>query len=272
VVRYVKPPNYESTAQIYVPYIVEPTLFNPADPDSPMRTTGAGGDIQLNTEVDTLKSFDTALEVARRIGPERVLERYGGGSNLQAAAGVVASGIYVNPPKTMSLTLTFSHRDAELVQPAMETIVAVYMARHLEIRRGRGNDIFTERSDEARKKLETIEKEITALKTNAGVPDIRERLRAVAKEYAEIETRLLKSQTELASRKAELGAFANLTNAQSGTLPPETVGNYSDVLSQIEGNQETPAYLAAGRCYDQSSIVREAGKPDAHSVSAEIGF
>jgi uncharacterized protein involved in exopolysaccharide biosynthesis len=27
VVRYVKPPNYESTAQIYVPYIVEPTLF-----------------------------------------------------------------------------------------------------------------------------------------------------------------------------------------------------------------------------------------------------
>jgi succinoglycan biosynthesis transport protein ExoP len=234
VVRYVKPPNYESTAQIYVPYIVEPTLFNPADPDSPMRTTGGGGDIQLNTEVDTLKSFDTALEVARRIGPERVLERYGGGSNLQAAAGVVASGIYVNPPKTMSLTLTFSHRDAELVQPAMETIVEVYMARHLEIRRGRGNDIFTERSEEARKKLESIEKEITALKTNAGVPDIRERLRAVAKEYAEIETRLLKTQTELASRKAELGAFASLTNAQSAAIPPETIGNYSDLITQIE--------------------------------------
>lgn len=232
-VRFIKPPNYESTAQIYVPYVVEPTVFNPADPDTPIRATGGGGDIQLSTEVDMLKSFDTALEVAKRIGPEKILERYGGGSNELAAAGVVASGIYVNPPKTMSLTVTFSHRDADLVQPAMKTIVTVYMERHLKIRQG-GSDIFTDRSDEARKKLEGIEGELTMLKTNAGVPDIRERLRAVAKEYAEIETRLLKSQTELASRKAELGAFTSLTNSQTAVLPPEMIGNYSEVLSAID--------------------------------------
>lgn len=232
-VRFVKPPNYESTVQIYVPYVIEPTVFNPADPDTPIRATGGGGEVQLNTEVDLLKSFDTALEAARRIGPAKVLERYGGGSNELAAAGIVASGIYVNPPKTMSLSVTFSHRDPELVQSAMKMIETVYMEKHLKLRQG-GGDVFTERSDEARKKLETIESELTALKANAGVPDIRERLRAVAKEYAEIETRLLRSQTELASRKAELGAFSSQTNLTTTALPPETIGNYSEVLSSIE--------------------------------------
>lgn len=233
VVRFVKPPNYESTVQIYVPYVVEKSVFNPADPENPIRATGGGGEVQLNTEVDLLKSFDTALEAARRIGPAKILERYGGGSNELAAAGVVASGLYVNPPKTMSLTVTFSHRDPDLVQSAMKTIEAVYMEKHLKLRQG-GSDVFTERSDEARKKLEGIERDLTALKTNAGVPDIRERLRAVTKEYAEIETRLLKSQTELASRRAELGAFTVQTNAQTAVVPPEMIGSYSDVLSVIE--------------------------------------
>ena len=133
LIRFVKPPNYESTAQIYVPYIIDLKAVNSSDPNTPITPTGVGGDILMNTEVEMLKSFDTALEVVDRFGAGKILEKYGGGSNRLAAAGVVASGITVNPPKTMSLTVNFSHRDPELVQPVMAAVIRAYMKRHGDI-------------------------------------------------------------------------------------------------------------------------------------------
>lgn len=235
VVRFIKPPNYESTAQIYVPYVVELKAVNPADPNTPITPTGVGGDMVMSTEVDTLKSFDTAVEVAKEIGAEKILARYGGGSNELGAAGVIASGIYVNPPKNMSLTVTFSHRDPELVQPAMAAIVKVYMRRHRDIHFGGGGDgFFVERREEARKKLEGIEKELTLLKTSARVPDLRERMSAVSKEYADLQSQVLKAQSDLARRKAELGDFANMTNLHANAIPPDKISAYSEIMEQME--------------------------------------
>lgn len=235
VVRFVKPPNYESTAQIYVPYVVELKAVNPADPNTPITPTGVGGDIVMQTEVDMLKSFDTAIEVAKHIGAEKILARYGGGSNELGAAGVIASGISVTPPRTMSLTVTFSHRDPELVQPVMAEIVKVYMHRHRKLRLGAGgDDFFVERREEARKKLEGIERELTMLKTNAGVPDLRERMNAVSKEFADLQTQVLKAQSDLARARAKLGGFSKLTNHQADAIPPNQISTYSDILDQIE--------------------------------------
>ena len=43
----------------------------------------------MATEVDTLKSFDTAVEVVKEIGAEKSPARYGGGSNELSAAGLL---------------------------------------------------------------------------------------------------------------------------------------------------------------------------------------
>jgi succinoglycan biosynthesis transport protein ExoP len=236
VVRFVKPPNYESTAKIYVPYVVNLTAVNPQDADTTVTSTGVGGDMVMNTEVDMLKSFDTAIEVADKIGPEKILARYGGGSNRLAAAGVIAGGILVAPPRTMSLVVTYSHRDPDLVQPVMEVLLKVYMHRHRDLRLGvGGGEYFVEKTTEARKKLTEIEAQIKQLKIEAGVPDLRERQNAVSKEYAELQGQVLRAQTELAQLKAALGEISqNATNLQANPLPTETISTYSDVREQIE--------------------------------------
>lgn len=233
VVRFIKPPNYESTAQIYVPYVVDFKKVNPTDPNTPITPIGVGGDMVMATEVDTLKSFDTAVEVVKEIGAEKILARYGGGSNELSAAGVIASGLSVSPPRTMSLTVSFSHRDPELVQPVMAAIVKVYMRRHRNIHSG-GDGFFVERREDARKKLEGIEKELTLQKTSVGVPDLRERMNAVAKEYATLQSQVLKAKSDLARGKAELGEFANMTNLQANAIPPDQISFYSEILTQIE--------------------------------------
>jgi uncharacterized protein involved in exopolysaccharide biosynthesis/Mrp family chromosome partitioning ATPase len=233
-VRFLKPPNFESTAQVYVPYVIERPALNPNDPNTPILPTGGGGEIQMYTEVDLLRSFDTALAVADKIGPEKILAKYNGGSNRLAAAGVVASGITITPPRTLSLTVTFSHRDPELVQPVMQAIMDVYMRRHKGLRLG-DNEEFVEKRDDAAAKLATIEEQIRQLKTEAGVPDIRQRQETYARESAELQSQILQSETDLARRRADLGEISqSVTNLQANPLSPETITTYSDVMSLME--------------------------------------
>ena len=230
IVRVIKPPNYESTAKIYVPYVFD---------IKPVKTIEAevvvnSSETVMQTEAEMLKSFDTAIEVATNIGPEKILAKYGGGNDRLQAAGVVASGINVAPPRTMALVVTFSHRDRELVQPVMEGIVKAYMHRHQEMRFGNAIH-YEQKAAEKAKEVSEIDGKIKQLMTLAGVPDIRERLTAIKKEFDDLQKQVLKSQTELAQRKAELGEIStSITNMQANALPPDVIGSYSDVVGQIE--------------------------------------
>lgn len=233
-VRFIKPPNYESTAQVYLPWVVEIPGVNPNDPVTGFTPTGAGGTMQLDTEADILRSFDTATKVASVIGPERILAAYGGGSNLLAAAGVVAGGISVAPPKTMSLSITFAHRDPEIVQPILQAIMEVYMHRHKKLRLPDVEE-FEAKRNEAGQKLAEVEERITALKVKAGAPDLKQRREAVAKELIDLQTKTIQVKVELSRRKAELGQLGETINElQATSLPSEAVSKYSDVLSDIE--------------------------------------
>lgn len=231
IVRIIKPPNFESTAKIYIPYVVNITA---------VKTTEAEGVVQsssetvMNTQAEMLKSFDTALDVATNIGPERILAKYGGGTDHVQAAGVIASGINVAPPVTMSLVVTFSHRDREIVQPVMKAIVDAFMRRHL-LMSSRNSIYLEQKAVEKDKEIAEIDRQIKSLMTSAGVPDIRERQTAIKKEFDDLQRQLLKSQTEIAQRKAELGEISlSLTNMQANPLPPDAIGSYSDVVGQIE--------------------------------------
>jgi succinoglycan biosynthesis transport protein ExoP len=234
VVRFVKPPDYESTAQIYIPYVIDLKAVNPSDPTSPITSTGLGGDVVMNTEVEMLRSFDTALDVVDVIGAEKILARYGGGSNRLGAAGVVASGMKVSPPRTMTLTVTFSHRDSELVQPVMEEIVKAYMRRHSKIHIKASEEVLEQRLGDAQASLAATEEEIKALKNDSGVPNLRERIELISKEYSDLQSKLLKDLIELAGKKAMLGEFGMVTNASSTPIPADKIQDYSDVITIIE--------------------------------------
>ena len=231
IVRVIKPPNFESTAKIYIPYVVNVPSVKGNENEGVVQSSS---ETVMNTEAEMLKSFDTALDVATNIGPEKILAKYGGGDDLLQAAGVVASGINVAPPITMSLVVTFSHRDRELVQPVMKAIVDAYMRRHLLMRSG-NSTYLEQKAEEKAKEIAEIDRQIKLLMTDAGVPDVRERLTAIKKEFDDLQRQLLKSQTEIAQRKAELGEISlSLTNIQANPLPPDAIGNYSDVMGQID--------------------------------------
>lgn len=232
-VRFLKPPNYESTAQIYLPFVVDIPAMNPNDPETALTRIG-NPQMQMLTEVELLKSFDTAQIVVNAIGAEKILADYGGGSNRLAASGVIASGVSVNPPQSTSLTVTFSHRNRKLVQPIMQALMDAYMQRHKKLRVGDINE-FATKSDEAAGKLKEIEEKISKLKSKAGVTDLRQRRETVDRDANELQGQIVRLKVELSRRQAELGEFSQgMTNLQANPIPSETITTYSDVMTQIE--------------------------------------
>src|SRR5439155_20851140 len=107
---------------------------------------------------------------AEILGPERILAKFGGGKDLLAAAGVIGVGIEVeNPPRTAILTVSFKHRDPNLVQPALNELINIYMREHLLLHEGGGklNEYYSHQRDELSSKLGRTEEELKKLKKEA---------------------------------------------------------------------------------------------------------
>lgn len=232
----VRPPTYESTAKIYIPYVISITPINPKDRETDVTPSIFGPDTVINTEIEMLRSFDTAIEVARRFGPEKILARYGAKTNLLAAAGVIASGITVAPPRAMFLSVTLSHRDPDLVQPLLEGVVEAYMHLHRGLLIGDTSN-YVEQAEQAAHKISAIDQQLKELRTSTGVPDIQARQLAITKEYADLQSQVLRAQTDLARLRAGVGEYNNkqaTSVTQAELLTTETISAYSDVLDQIQ--------------------------------------
>ena len=85
--------TYSSEAKLFVRYIKEsPTPIAEAE-DAEIKSTDQRGETVINGEVEILSSMDLAKQVAIAVGPERILEAYGGGSGVDAAAANTRLGI-----------------------------------------------------------------------------------------------------------------------------------------------------------------------------------
>ncbi len=235
----VRPPTYESTAKIYIPYVITLPGVNTKDSPTDITPTMMGADTVINTEVEMLRSFDTAIEVAKRIGPEKILARYGGTTNLVGAAAVIASGITVAPPRAMYLSVTLSHRDPDLVQSLLEGVLSAYMHRHRGLRLGDTSN-YVEQAELALRKISSIDLQLKELRASAGVPNIAERQLSIAKEYEALQSQMLHAQTELARMRASVGQNDRqaLLTGQANPLPAEAITRYSEVLSLVDETKQ----------------------------------
>ena len=93
----------------------------------------------MEGELHLLTSRDLAEQVARSIGPKRILQNAGGGEDLARAANLVRGGLSVVAPRNSSvLTLTFRHPEKALLQPTLQAVIDQYLRMHLARNRAAG--------------------------------------------------------------------------------------------------------------------------------------
>ena len=190
----------------------------------------------INSEIEILTSLDVATQVVATVGAERILAKKGGGSDPMAAAGVVCSGIEVEPPKGSIITVSFKHPDADIVQTVLDAIIHSYMLRHLEVHGGGGEmwDYYVKEKDDLRSKLAQTEVELKRLKTKANVLFLDDTKHAYQSQIAKAQEQLMDAERELAERQAVLGNLGTgllargATNGAESSVPPETLSDYGD--------------------------------------------
>jgi len=184
-----QPLLYQSQAKLLVRYVLETRSPSALGTDPQVRSPDASGDGVINSEVEILTSTDIAREVAQLIGPDKILGKVGGNSNLSAAALVIKSGLKPSvPPRSSIIILTFKHPDPEIAQAVLQRLIEVYLKKHVDIHRNVGlfDEFLTQQTDSLRLRLAQTEEALRNIKSTNGIVSLEESKKA----YAELSSKI----------------------------------------------------------------------------------
>ena len=223
VFYFLHPPLYQSDAQLFIRYITDiqkPTPDQNNSDTTTMSLAAQGGSV-INSEIQILKSFDLAQQVAIAIGPEKILAKAGGGKDPINAAILVRNGLIIEPaPNSSVIDILFQHPDPSVVQPVLREVINDYQNKHQEIHQelGTEGDFLNDQTTQLRAEIAQTEGELMSAKTNVGVISLDDAKKTVEDQIAKIQGQLLDVEVDLATRQ---GVLDN-TNSPSPENPQAT--------------------------------------------------
>jgi succinoglycan biosynthesis transport protein ExoP len=243
LVRAFYPPVFFSEAKVNVPYVVKQLPGGPIDPDAHVQLTDARGEMILGTEMEILKSFSIASNAAAIVGPERVLAKLGGGSNIYQAAYQISSRIEVNslPGRSSTLTIFYFHPDPTVVQPVLNAFIEAYKIRHFNLyRKSQFDDAYYQNRMEAmRSEIAILEKKIRDLQLRYKVLSVDDTKKEYQARLLALEEQLGDARRELAERQSIMGDTIQLpsngqsTNALPAAPPTDAIEEYRNLSDGI---------------------------------------
>ncbi len=238
-------PIYESTAKLYVRYIMEQPAGVPGDSGVQVRSVDARGDGLMVTEAEILGSWDLAQEVAARVGVEDILGITDATNGLFSAAKVIREGLRIQPSgKGSVITLTFSSPRPAVAQRTLQEIVNRYRERHIAAHSSEGSyDNLLRETDAMSARIKDTQSRLTALKDRLGVTTLAETKTQLSGQLTALETDIGRLRAELAESEARLTelqgrpvetASTNLTAEAVTPLDDAVVQRYRDVVARWE--------------------------------------
>jgi succinoglycan biosynthesis transport protein ExoP len=202
-VRVLRPPLYMSVAKLMVQNVTLSVKSAPGE-EGHMLSTQTGAQSTIANEVDILTSGDVSMRAAEAVGPAKILAMKGGGNNVQSAAGVVGSGLSVEPPRTAVLTVTFKHPDKTIVQPVLSAVLTNYFQKHLEVYLGdkAQEEKLSQKMEQVRLQLALTDEKLKVEKKAGNMPFPEEATSALKEQVTKNEGDLWSAKAELAEQQA----------------------------------------------------------------------
>lgn len=227
---------YRSDAKLFIRYIQESGAPITANDETQIKSTDQRGETIINSELEILTSMDLAREVARELGPERILDVYGGGDDLDAAAGVIRGGLAAVAPRgSRVIELVFEHPDPEVVQPVLSTLIAEYLKKHVEVHMTTGifDDLLSKETLALRDQLAKTEDELRQVQNRAGVVSLEETKRANAEQMSKLQQQIWETSLELAQGRALMEDYQRTKKADEA-VPAITAQEYRGLIGALD--------------------------------------
>jgi len=251
-VYFQNPPVYLSEAKVLVRYVLEREgrSLNPATRDSEIKSADSSGII--TSELEILRSFDLANQVADVVGPEKIAPMVGGATNRMAAAALIARNLDVQAVgRSSTIRVVFRHTDPAVVQPVLHNLIDGYQKKHVEVHRVAGvvEEDLTRKTDELRTKLAKIDEELRNWTDKAGASSLDAANRAHVDQTSVLREEIFKAEAELAGRRVGLNELQGNTpkKTEEGTItpvtPPEDADRYRNIAAELESLRKTETNL-----------------------------
>jgi uncharacterized protein involved in exopolysaccharide biosynthesis/Mrp family chromosome partitioning ATPase len=228
---------YWSEAKLLVRYVTSTRSVEAVG--SQTKSPDGGGENVINSELEILTSHDLCEEVARRVGPEKLLGK-GRGSNVTAAAEVVYKGLELNnPPRSNIIRVRFSHGDPAICQIVLSELIEEYFKRHKKIHHtGRNYEgILSVEAQDILNRIRENEEELQKLHRRAGVVSVVESKNNLASELARLRQKYFDAEADIADLRAVLGTTPKPkveTNSVEAGLPPAKVTEHRVLSGRLE--------------------------------------
>lgn len=259
-------PVYGSQSKLLVRYVLERRAI-----DDPNGTNGGnggrGGAHIVNAEIEILKSADLALDVAGKLGPERLVGE-GDHPSLQTAAGAVRRGLEVTAERGSNVIhVSLHHPNAEMANVVLSALIQSYFEKHLEIHRELGaSDYVTRQADHARARLRETEAALNRIKSESGVLSLTGSTDALESNFGRVREALMAAETELVEQRVRLSALG-------GFVVPEGQEDETDHLvgqpATTDGEPNSLSDSAMIQAAREEFVIASAEYGD---ISNRLGF
>jgi uncharacterized protein involved in exopolysaccharide biosynthesis/Mrp family chromosome partitioning ATPase len=234
------PPPYLSEAKLYIRYVItEGKALTPGNNDSMTKSPDQRGETIMSSEVQILSSLDLAQDVAKSVGPAKILAKLGGGSEGVIAASYIQRNLIVDVPRYSSvITIVFAHPDPEVAQLVLKELVDRYLKKHVEIHRSMGmvGDFLTQETDQLRTRLAQTEEELRKAMSKAGILSLEDFKKSSNEQTLRLRQQIFDLQAELAERTT---VFTELTK---GSVQPSTAKAATDFTPAPANASQIEAY------------------------------
>ena len=258
----IKPPQYQSEAELSVRYVVESK--NVGAPGEETRDLNERVDSIISTEAEILLSLDLAEQVVQAMTPEKILAASGGGSDTNKAAYLVKKSLMVETtPGSSLIHITFRHPDPDIVQPALYEIIDGYYKKHVEMHTDVSGSFLTNETVRLRSELASTDEKLRAAQAALGVISIPDAKKDYSDRISKLKSDILSAEGELTERQATMKAMAiqSTTGTNGETIPRIPTDQY-DAYRRICArlailNKKEDDYLTLQGFTADSVLVKE---------------
>jgi len=259
-VYFLYPPSYESQAKLLVRYVLERSGVDPVEAEKAGAAAGTeAADRVIGAEIEILTSWDLATEVARAIGPQRLLPPpqdllsrvaraiglkgllppSGASATEGAAASSIASGLNVLSSKGSNIILvSYKNRDPQIATLVLQELLSRYFVKHLEVHRSAGAfDFVTQQTDQVRARLNQTEDTLKSLKEKTGIASLKEGSAALTTEAAKTQEQINAAEADLAEQQALVTQSVEKKTKGWKTKTSSSENSPQSVKAKVAGTQ-----------------------------------
>lgn len=238
-----RPPPYVSESKLFIRYVLDNQGSAPSDTGNLKLSTTDRSDTIISSEVQILTSMDLAQDVARAVGPEKIVGKIPGEDQLVSAAIAIHRRMDVEiEPKSNVLSITYSHPNPAVVQPVLIKVIELYQKKHVEVHQANGmmSELLSKETDTLRARLAQTEDDLRKARAKVGVISPEESKKAYAALITHLKEEIFSAQAMLAEHTAILQETKNhLPPDQTNDptvqqIPDDAIQAHKDIVARIE--------------------------------------